>query len=94
MNDLQNDIRRSIGYVAAPKVRQIIERKSPLVTEGQLETAGRAYVHATVWSAAAHAVIDAARVVGRTIWKVTTWTAVGFAALWVVKHLPEILAWL
>lgn len=94
MNDLQDDLRRSIGYVAAPKVRKIIERKSPLLTEGQIETAGRAYVKASVWTMAAEAIIDGARLVGRTVWILSTYAAVIAAGLWVYKHWPAIMRWL
>jgi hypothetical protein len=94
MNDLQNDLRRSIGYVAAPKVRKIIERPSPLVTEGQIETAGKAYVKASVWTMAAEALIDGARLVGRTVWILGTYAAVILVGLWAFKHWPAIMRWL
>lgn len=90
----QDDIRRSIGMTPERTLQRIVHRAGHIVTEGQIETAGKAYVHATVWSAAAHAVIDGVRLVGRTLWVLATYAAVAFAGLWVYLHWRDITRWM
>lgn len=93
MNDLQNDIRRSMGLTPERTVQRILHRTGHVVTEGQIETAGKTYTKASVATAALLAVIDAGRVMGRTLWRAITLAAAGLATLWVLQHLPAILAW-
>lgn len=94
MNDIQNDLRRSVGYTAAPTVRRIIEKRGAILTEGQIETAGKAYVRATVWTMAADLVLDGLRLVARTVWMLATYAAVIAAGVWTYQHWAAILRWL
>lgn len=94
MNDLQKDIRRSLGYTAAPTVRRVIEKRGAILTEGQIETAGKTYVQATVWTMAADLVLDGVRVVGRTVWRLAMLAGLGYGALWIFIHWTQIERWL
>lgn len=89
-----NDLRRSVGALPERTLHRIVQRPGRLATEGQIETAGRAYVHATVWSAAAHALIDGARLVGRTLWLMAALAAIATATAWLYKHWPAVIRWL
>jgi hypothetical protein len=93
MNDIQRSVYK-LGDTAPATVRKIIERRSPLVTEGQIETAGKAYVKASVWTMVAEAIIDGARLVGRTVWILATYAAVIAAGVWAFKHWDAIMRWL
>ena len=94
MNDPRNDLRRSIGHTPERTLHRIVQRTGHVVTEGQIETAGKAYVKATVWTMAADLVLDGLRLVGRTLWTVATVLALGAFGLWAWKHWPAILRWL
>lgn len=57
-----------------------------------IEKIGNTTTRASVAIAAGHAIIDASRVVGRTVWNIATVTAVATAALWLWLHWEEVLA--
>lgn len=94
MNQIDSDLRRSVGLTPERTLHRIVQRTGHLVTEGQIETAGKAYVKAGVWTMLAAALIDGMRLVGRTVWILATLAALGFAAAWVAKHWPAIERWL
>lgn len=94
MNDTRNELRRSMGFAPERMVHRILERTGHIVTEGQIETAGKTYVQASVWTAAAYAVIDGARLVGRTLWILATLASIGFAGTWLYLHWPQVVRWL
>lgn len=94
MNEIDRDLRRSVGLTPDRTLHRIVQRTGHLVTQGQLETAGKAYTRATVWTAAAHAVIDGIRMVGRTVWKLATVAAVGFAGVWLYLHWGQLMRWM
>lgn len=75
-------------------MRRIIEKRGSILTEGQIETAGKAYVQATVWTMAADLVLDGVRVVGRTMWRLAILAGLGYGALWIFIHWPQIARWL
>lgn len=94
MNDVQNDIRRAVGLTPERTLHRIVQRTGHIVTEGQIETAGKAYVKASVWTMGAEAVIDGLRLVGRTLWMLAVIAGLGYAGLMIWKHWPAIVRWL
>lgn len=89
-----DDLRRSIGHAPERTLQRIVQRTGHIVTEGQIETAGKAYMKASVFTMAAEAVIDGVRLVGRTLWILATYAAVIAGGVWAFKHWPAIMRWL
>lgn len=94
MNQIDRDLRRSVGITPERTLHRIVHKPGHLVTEGQIETAGKAYVKAGVWTMLAAALIDGMRLVGRTVWKLATLTAVIAAGVWAFNHWHAIIRWL
>jgi len=94
MNEIQDDMRRSLGHTPARALHSIVQRTGHVVTEGQIETAGKAYVKASVWTMGAEAVIDGLRLVGRTLWMAAVYAGLAYAGLMIWKHWPAIVRWL
>lgn len=90
----QNDLRRSVGMVPERTLHRIVQKTGHVVTEGQIETAGKAYVKASIWTMVAEAIIDGMRLVGRTVWILATYAAVIAAGVWAFKHWDAIMRWL
>lgn len=93
MNEIDRDLRRSIGMPPERTLHRIVRRTGHAVTEGQIETAGKAYVRASIWTLAAEAVIDGVRLVGRTLWVLAVAASLAAFGLWAFKHWPTIMRW-
>lgn len=94
MNEIQRDIRRAVGLTPERTLHRVVQRTGHVVTEGQIETAGKAYVKASVWTMGAEAVIDGLRLVGRTLWTLGVLAGLGYAGLMIWKHWHAIVRWL
>lgn len=87
MNDTRKDMLRTINAVR-PQLHK--GPRAPILTEGQIETAGRTYVRATVWTEAAYLVLDTVRTIGRTLWVLATYAAIAAAAVWTYLNWPTV----
>lgn len=94
MNEIQNELRRSIGHQAERTALRIVNNRGQVLTEGQIEQAGQTYVKASVWTMTAALVLDGIRTVIRTVWTVLTVGAVGATALWLLLHWQQVKAFL
>lgn len=90
MNEVQEQLRRSVGHHAERAALRVINNKGPMLTEGQIYQAGHTYVKASVWTMTASLVLDGIRTVMRTVWTVATYAAVGAGGLWIALHLEQI----
>lgn len=61
------------------------------ITPENIEQAGRTYVRATVTAEAGYALIDAARVIGRSIWTLAYLGALAVLCIAIWKYAPAIL---
>ena len=93
--NLQERINQGSDLIRPTRVvERYATRTGQAITAQQIETAGKTYTSAAVKIAALHALIDAARVMGRTIWKLAVIASVGTAALWLHLHWASVLRWL
>jgi len=66
-------------------------QRGSLLTQGQIETAGKAWVRASVTTELAYALIGGLKRVGRTLWWFTVAGFIVFGTLWGVIHAERIV---
>lgn len=88
MNDIDRDLRRSVGLTPERTLHRIVQKTGHAVTERQIEAAGRAYVSASIRLMLVNLGFDALRAVARLVWTVAILGMIAASVYLLNRYMP------
>lgn len=85
---------RPISQPRPHQLARIINTRGQVITEGQIDQAGKTYIKATIATAIISLVADGIRAIARAILGLACVAGVTGAAIWAAKNGDQIARWL